>query len=211
MCESFSSKSSDFRTELKLHFILKSYISCQCHNVIIVCVCLYVAFVGFACVVGDAFYSFQCILQSFRVWFHFDLVRNIIRIHPKGDLFHFFIEIFVTFLCVFFWGGASMWIALDISYMYHLYGNEFVDSWSMYAYYYHCCNVVKTISFCLIICIFFRHFFFGYKNQPAKKILTNESFVFDILYYESACMLYFHQKCFLLMQPSCLFALRKSV
>lgn len=30
-------------------------------------------------------------------WFHFDLVRNIIRTHPAGDLFHFFTEIFVTF------------------------------------------------------------------------------------------------------------------
>lgn len=67
-----------------------------------------------------------------------------------------------------------MWSARDISYMYHLYGNEFVDSWSMYAYYYDCCNVVKSIFFCLIICIFFRHFFFGYKNQPAKKENINE-------------------------------------
>lgn len=69
--------------------------------------CMFVAFVVFvvfAYVVSDAFYSSQCILQSFRVWFHFDLVRNIIQIHPKGDLFHFFIEIFVTF----FWLGLSI-------------------------------------------------------------------------------------------------------
>lgn len=65
---------------------------------------MFVAFVVLAYVVSDAFYSSQCILQSFRVWFHFDLVRNIIRIHPKGDLFHFFIEIFVTF----FFGWASI-------------------------------------------------------------------------------------------------------
>lgn len=106
-----------FLTMLILYFIPKIiYFRRKRHNNYLVC--------GFCwhthgpCKSGNVFHSTLFVVYSMYFnhsgtgpSFYFDLVRNIIQIYPKGDLFHFSIEIFVGWIfCYIFWMCCDAWV-----------------------------------------------------------------------------------------------------